>query len=289
MPYQKAINMLQKGGVMAECGPMRLIISASVGKVPQQEMGVRAAEESFRFLERVANLRGFLRKRLLGIPEDMDDSLAVKMVRSVIAIGDEDLTPMAAVAGTIGDAVADFLFDRGMTRVVVDNGGDVAVRLRGGEPVTVGIRTEITNQSPSYVIALDPAMISWGVATSGLGGRSLTRGVVSAATAIARSASFADAAATAIANASFVEDEHVIQCPAEEIDPDTDIAGINVTLKVGPLSEEKKSRALSHAIQKAEELFRKQIIFGAFVAVQGRIAMTDFFQERMVGPRHLNR
>ena len=281
--------MLQKGGVMAECGPMRLIISASVGKVPQQEMGVRAAEESFRFLERVANLRGFLRKRLLGIPEDMDDSLAVKMVRSVIAIGDEDLTPMAAVAGTIGDAVADFLFDRGMTRVVVDNGGDVAVRLRGGEPVTVGIRTEITNQSPSHVIALDPAMISWGVATSGLGGRSLTRGVVSAATAIARSASFADAAATAIANASFVEDEHVIQCPAEEIDPDTDIAGINVTLKVGPLSEEKKSRALSHAIQKAEELFRKQIIFGAFVAVQGRIAMTDFFQERMVGPRHLNR
>ena len=289
MPYQKAINMLQKGGVMAECGPMRLIISASVGKVPQQEMGVRAAEESFRYLERVANLRGFLRKRFSEIPGGMDDSLAVKMVRSVIAIGDEDLTPMAAVAGTIGDAVADFLFDRGMTRVVVDNGGDVAVRLRGGEPVTVGIRTEITNQSPSYVIALDPAMISWGVATSGLGGRSLTRGVVSAATAIARSASFADAAATAIANASFVEDEHVIQCPAEEIDPDTDIAGINVTLKVGPLSEEKKSRALSHAIQKAEELFRKQIIFGAFVAVQGRIAMTDFFQERMVGPRHLNR
>ena len=289
MPYQKAINVLQKGGVMAECGPMRLIISASVGKMPQQEMGVRAAEESFRYLERVANLRGFLGKRFSEIPGGMDDSLAVKMVRSVIAIGDEDLTPMAAVAGTIGDAVADFLFDRGMTRVVVDNGGDVAVRLRGGEPVTVGIRTEITNQSPSYVIALDPAMISWGVATSGLGGRSLTRGVVSAATAIARSASFADAAATAIANASFVEDEHVIQCPAEEIDPDTDIAGVNVTLKVGPLSEEKKSRALSYAIQKAEELFRKQIIFGAFVAVQGRIAMTDFFQERMVGPRHLNR
>ena len=209
MPYQKAINVLQDGAVMAEYGPMRLVISAFVGKVPQPEMGKRAAEESFKYLEQVARLRGLLRRRYTEIPENLEDSIAGKMIRSVLAVGDKDLTPMAAVAGTIADAVADFLFNRGMTRVVVDNGGDVAVRLLGDASVTVGIRQKVDKQEISNVIALDSKLPSWGVTTSGLGGRSLTRGVASAATVIAESASMADAAATAIANASFVEDEQV--------------------------------------------------------------------------------
>jgi ApbE superfamily uncharacterized protein (UPF0280 family) len=282
MPYQKAINILQGGAVIAECGPMRLVIKASVGKVPQPDMGVRAAEESFRYLEGVARLRGLLGKRFSEIPEDMDNPLAVKMVQSVLAIGNEDLTPLAAVAGTIGDAVADFLFNRGMTKVVVDNGGDVAVRLKGGEAVTVGIRSNIDNHDLSQVISLEPAISSWGVATSGLGGRSLTRGVASAATVIASSASIADAAATAIANASYVEDDHVIQRPAKEIDPNTDIPEFPVTVKVGPLSEEKKTMAISMALERAADLIRKEVILGAFVDVKGKVAMTDFFQERLV-------
>ncbi|OPX38031.1 MAG: hypothetical protein B1H12_03435 [Desulfobacteraceae bacterium 4484_190.2] len=267
---------------MAECGPMRLVISAFVGKMPQPEMGKRAAEESFKYLEQVAHLRDLLGRRYTEIPEDLEDSLAVKMIRSVLAIGDQDLTPMAAVAGTISDAVADFLVNRGMTRAVVDNGGDVAVRLVADASVTVGIRQKVDKQEISNVIALDSKLPSWGVTTSGLGGRSLTRGVASASTVVAGTASLADAAATAIANASFVEDEHVIQRLAEEIDPETDIAGLPVTVKVGPLSEETKAMAVSKAIGRAKELIEKDIIFGAYVAVQGKVAMTDFFKERLV-------
>ncbi len=274
--------MLQGGSVMAECGPMRLVISASVGKLPQPDMCVRAAQESFTYLERVALLRSLLRRRFSEIPDDMDDPLGVTMVQSVRTVGDEDLTPMAAVAGTIGDAVADYLFHRGMTKVIVNNGGDVAVRLLGGEPTTVGVRSEICKKDVSHVIALDSSNPSWGVATSGLGGRSLTRGVASATTVIARSASLADAAATAIANSSFVENDHVVQRFAEEIDPNTDISGLPVTLKVGPLSEEKKSIALSMAMKRAEELSRNRVILGAFVAVQGSVAMSDFFRERLI-------
>lgn len=281
MPYEKAIDVLQGGAVMAEYGPMRLVISAFVGKVPQPEMGKRAAEESFKYLEQVAHLRGLLRKRYTEIPENMGDSIASKMIRSVLALGDKDLTPMAAIAGTIGDAVADFLFNRGMTRVVVDNGGDVAVRLLGDASVTVGIRQKVDKQEISNVIALDSKLPSWGVTTSGLGGRSLTRGVASAATVISESASMADAAATAIANASFVEDEQVIQRLAEEMDPETDIAGLPVTAKVGPLSEETKAMAVSKAMERAEQLIEKDIILGAYVAVQGKIAMTRFFKERL--------
>ena len=111
MPYEKAINVLQGGAVMAECGPMRLVISAFVGKIHQPEMSMRAAKESFKYLEQVARLRGMLGQRFSELPDDLDDSLAIKMIRNILAVGDEDLTPMAAVAGTIGDAVADFLFN----------------------------------------------------------------------------------------------------------------------------------------------------------------------------------
>ena len=282
MSYEKTIKLLQGGHVMAECGPMRLVITAFVGKVPQPEMGMKAAEESILYLERIARLRHLLGRGVPNNPRDIDEPLAREMFRSVMSTGDKDLTPMAAVAGVIGDAVADYLYERGMTKVVVNNGGDVSVRLRGGEPVKVGIRPVAGEEAGSHVIQLDPDRPSWGIASSGLGGRSLTRGIASAVTIIAEKASIADAAATAIANASFIQDEHVIQRPAEEIDPDTDIPGIPVTVRVGPLSKEKKTRALSSAMEKTAELVQKQIIFGAFVAVDGEFSMTDFFRERLV-------
>jgi hypothetical protein len=261
---------------------MRLVISAGIGKVLQTKMALRAAEESFGFLERVARHRKYLGRQFLESREQIKDPLVLKMISSVLRIGDEDLTPMAAVAGTIADEVADFLFEHGMTKVLVDNGGDVAVRANREEPITVGIRPDVNDHTVSYVIGLDPDLHSHGVATSGLGGRSLTRGIASAATVVARTASLADAAATAVANASFLEDEQVWRCPAEELDPYTDIAGLDITVKVGPLSEEKKIRAVSQAIRRAEDLVRREVILGAFVAVQGVHGMTEYFRDRLV-------
>jgi hypothetical protein len=261
---------------------MRLVISASVGKVLQTKMALRAAEESFGFLERVARHRKSLGRHSPESIEGIKDPLVLKMIASVVRVGDEDLTPMAAVAGTIADEVADFLFEHGLTKVVVDNGGDVAIRADREDPITVGIRPDVNDQAISHVIGFDPRLHSHGVATSGLGGRSLTRGIASAATVIARTASLADAAATAVANASFLEDEQVWRRGAEELDPYTDIAGLNVTVKVGPLSDEKKSKALSQAIRRAEDLVRREVILGAFVAVQGKAEMTQYLRERLV-------
>jgi hypothetical protein len=261
---------------------MRLVISVSVGKVVQTNMALRAAEESFGFLERVAAHRNVLGRRFLEFREQIKDPLVLKMISSVMAIGDEDLTPMAAVAGTIADEVADFLFDRGMTKVLVDNGGDVAIRADREEPITVGVRPDVNDRALSHVIGLDPNLRSHGVATSGLGGRSLTRGIASAATVVAQTASLADAAATAVANASFLEDAEVLRRPAEELDPYTDIAGLDVTVKAGPLSEEMKNRALSQALRRAEDLVRREVILGAFVAVQGVHGMTQYFRDRLM-------
>jgi hypothetical protein len=261
---------------------MRLVISAGIGKVLQTETALRAAEESFGFLERVARHRKHLGRRFQEFKKEIQDPLVLKMISSVVMVGDDDLTPMAAVAGTLADEVADFLFERGMTKVMVDNGGDVAIRADREDPITVGIRPDVNDRRVSHVIGLDPGVRSHGVATSGLGGRSLTRGIASAATVVARTASLADAAATAIANATFLEAEQVLRCRAEDLDPYTDIPGLEVTVKVGPLPEDMKKMAVSKAIQRAEDLVRREVIFGAFVAVQGMHGMTKYFRDRVV-------
>jgi hypothetical protein len=197
-----------------------------------------------------------------------EEKLARVMIGSVSAVGDEDLTPLAAVAGTIADAVADWLFDRGTSRVIVDNGGDIAVRLADGETATVGIRPKISSPLISHLIELDSGSSNWGVTTSGIGGRSFTRGIASAVTVLAAKASVADAAATAVANACFVEDEAIIQSPAEQIDPGTDLLGLCVTTEVGSLIPEKALIALDAGRRKAEYLAQKDIIVGAFIAIE---------------------
>ena len=225
MSYEQSIALLDEETVLAECGPMRLAIRAWQNGRPQIALCRQAAEVSFTYLEAVAKHKTVLSDFAQNIRALPRNALAQRMVESVRAIGDMDLTPMAAVAGTIADAVADWLFGRGLTKVMVDNGGDIAIRLAAGETATVGIRPQINRFDISHIARLDDRRSSWGVTTSGLGGRSFTRGIASAVTVLAASASVADAAATAIANACFVKDKNIRQAPAEQIDPNTDLSG----------------------------------------------------------------
>ncbi|MBT4091003.1 MAG: hypothetical protein HOE30_21150 [Deltaproteobacteria bacterium] len=282
MSYQTNIQVLDKGQILAECGPMRLIIGAWQGQVPQRESCIQAAKHSFGLLEKVAEQRSFLSRYHQSVPENADDLLPMKMLRSVLAV-DHQLTPMAAVAGTIADGVADFLFNRGMTKVIVNNGGDISIRTGTDESVKVGIRPDLVDSPISHTIRVGDDRSSWGVATSGLEGRSLTAGVASAATIIAENASLADAAATSIANASFIKDDSVIQRPARELDEQTDIPGVYVTIRAGPFSEEKKDLALQGAMEKANKLIEHNLIFGAYVVVDEKVRMTDFVRHRLTG------
>ena len=280
MTYRTDIQWLDGGRILAECGPMRLVIEASVGRIPQKELCIRAAKEAFLLLERIARQRRLLSRRYPRVPDDLNDFLALKMIRSVLVV-DQELTPMAAVAGTIADGVAAFLFRRGMTRVIVNNGGDIAIRTGPGVSVNVGIRPDLTHSPIKDIVTLGDERSSWGVATSGLEGRSLTQGVASAVTIFAGSASLADAAATSVANASYVNDETVIQRRAEDLDENTDIPGIAVTIQAGPFTEEKKDLALSGAMKRAEALLKKRLIYGAYIVVDGKVMMTDFVRHRL--------
>jgi ApbE superfamily uncharacterized protein (UPF0280 family) len=275
MSYEYYIGVIDEESVLAECGPMRLIIQAWNKKQPQIKLARRAAEESISYLERIARCRPLLSRPILAIEDLPEDELALGMINSSRAIGDHDLTPMAAVAGTIADAVADWLYERGATKVIVDNGGDIAVRLAKGETVNVGVRPSIRFSTVSHVLRLDSRMQSWGVTTSGFGGRSFTRGIASAVTALAASASFADSASTAIANACFVENENIQQIPAELIDPSTDLSGVPVTVKVGHLPRAELLAAFEKALQRAEVLVARGVIFGALIGQDNLFSMTS--------------
>ena len=275
MTYEHYIGAIDEESVLVECGPMRLVIRAWRQNQPQLKLARQAADESISYLERIARCRSQLSRPIPQIEELPKDDLALGMVANANAIGDDDLTPLAAVAGTIADAVADWLFDQGTTRVIVENGGDIAIRLKAGETTTVGVRPQVNSRQISHVIRLEGSQATWGVATSGVGGRSLSRGIASAVTVVAANASAADAAATAIGNACFVEDCGIIQLPAESLDPNTDLAGLSVTTKVGELLPEKVAKAIESARQKSELLAQRRIILGAFMALQNVFAISD--------------
>jgi len=275
MSYEYYIGVIDEESVSVECGPMRLVIRAWNKDQPQIKLVRQAAEKSITFLERIARCKPLLSRPGPEIEELPQDELALRMIASASTIGDEDLTAMAAVAGTIADAVADWLFDRGTTSVIVENGGDIAIRLAEGETASVGIRPQVESSHISHVIRLEGSQATWGVTTSGMGGRSFTRGIASAVTVLATNASMADAAATAIGNACFVEDEGIVQLPAECLDSNTDLAGLSVTTKVGELLPGKILQAIESARQKAELLSQRKLILGAFIALQNVFAISD--------------
>jgi hypothetical protein len=256
-----------------------MFIEGYAAGLSQPEACRRAAQEAIKFLEQIAEHRAEIQAPGLKLPEPPKSLLIHEMWQAVCLVGDEDLTPMAAVAGTIADATADFLASEGLTKVVVNNGGDVALRLMSGETVTVGIRPEVNGTDVTRRALITSEMNIRGICTSGLGGRSFTRGVASAATVFASRASLADAAATAVANATYIVSPAVRRCPADSIDPNTDLRGVEITSEVGELTPDEIDTALKQGIERADQLVKRSLIAGACVAVKGHMRCIGAFDE----------
>ncbi len=283
MSDRRVIPLPGGRALLAENGPMRMVIQAWEGKVPRLDLATEAADYAFECLARVARHLAVLKRRPGPIDGLPPEPLAREMIASVRAVGDADLTPLAAVAGTLADAVADRLFGQGLSRVIVDNGGDIAIRLAAGETTRVGLRPEIAHPEISHVLTLDGRHSTWGVATSGLGGRSFTCGIASAVTAVARSASLADAAATAVANACLAAGADVLRVPAAKLDPNTDIPDLLVTVAIGDLTGAQRAEALSNALQMAEGLTQRGVIRGVLAAVGKQVGWTADLPGRVAG------
>lgn len=252
-------------------GPIQATVSAfRAGEPLHQEV-----EEACKYAaEQLKELADYLSLAKLP-PESIKEvknlpDILLKMMDAVKKCGDPTLTSMAAVAGTFADNIADFIVAKGGTKVMVSNGGDLAIRLKAGESTKVGIVSDIREKSFSHVIKVTSESEIRGIATSGFGGRSMTKGIASAAVAFGRNCREADAAATLLGNHCFSPDLAIRQVLAKDLDRDTDIPGQMVTLSVGDLNSGTPGKALMRSLDKAKELMARQAIIGAAVFVRGQ-------------------
>jgi len=132
-----------------------------------------------------------------------DAPLIVRMMASAGQMA--DVGPMAAVAGTIAELVGRDL-SRNSPEVIVENGGDIFLRLR--EKKRVGLYAGDSPFSDKIAIEIEPGETPLGICTSsGLVGHSLSFGNSDAVTVLSRYTSLADAAATRIANTIKAEED----------------------------------------------------------------------------------
>jgi uncharacterized protein len=126
-----------------------------------------------------------------------DAPLIVKMMAR--AARKAEVGPMAAVAGTISQLSMGFLLKEGARNVIVDNGGDVA--LKTNKNVTIGLYAGESSLSGHIGFRINYKKTPMGVCTSsGTVGHSISFGRADSVTVFADEASVADALATAIAN-----------------------------------------------------------------------------------------
>ena len=165
---------------------------------PYIPVAKRAIESCRRDLERFIRRDPFFASTLdeYHCPKNAPD-IAVRMADAGSAVG---IGPMSAVAGTIAAITVEAMVDAGATYAILDNGGDIA--LVNDETVIVGIYTGRAD-NVSIGLEIEPRESILGICTSsGRIGHSISFGNADAVTILSDDVSLADAAATAVGNAT---------------------------------------------------------------------------------------
>jgi uncharacterized protein len=179
------------------------------------------------------------------------------------------------VAGSVAEEILGaMLAVARLERAYVNNGGDIALHLAGGEQFTVGLMDRPDRHGLMRAIDIDAADPARGIATSGRHGRSFSLGIADAVTVLAKTASRADAAATIIANAVDLPGHPaIIRCPANALQPDSDLGTRLVTRDVGALGEDEVDAALRAGVSRAQQLLAAGLIEGAALRLLGETAV----------------
>ena len=192
------------------------------------------------------------------------------------------ITPMAAVAGSVAQEVLQALAMPGVDRAYVNNGGDIALHLQGGEwriGVVSQLAQALATDAASELVTDGHFVISAempvrGVATSGWGGRSFSFGVADSVTVLAATAAQADVAATLIANAGNVQHPSIQRRPANSLRDDTDLGERMVTVDVPRLPPALIQDALQLGLDCARGLQVRGQLHAAYLCCQGQVAVT---------------
>lgn len=199
-------------------------------------------------------------------PQFPEGPIARAMAEATAPFAPAFITPMAAVAGAVADAVLTAMAEApGLTKAHVNNGGDIAFHLSPGESLAAAI----AGAPAGLTLTADQPFR--GLATSGWRGRSHSLGIADAVTVIARTAAEADAAATMIANAVDLPGHTAIRRrPAQELAPDSDLGARLVTVYVGRLSAEESAEALDRGLATARTCHARGLIGAALLSLNGQ-------------------
>lgn len=271
------VAWLPGGRLHLHQGPIDLILRA-------EGPGADAAHD--RAVARFDGLLGELVAELPALrsaePLALRGPVARAMARAVAPHRPAFVTPMAAVAGAVADAVlAAMLQGDGITRAHVNNGGDIALHLAPGQEFCVAIASR--PGLPDRITLRGGDGIG-GIATSGWRGRSQSLGIADAVTVLASTAAGADAAATMVANAVDLPGHPAIaRRPAHEVKCDSDLGDLPVTTGVGPLSPALVSRALDRGLAHADALVARGVIAGAALFLHPDLRLTG-----VIAPEHVH-
>ena len=262
-------------------GPIDLVIEA-FGVPSDVEAAYRQAWCRFEtILDELVGELPALRSPVASSDSEVEGAVARRMHGACTPHSAVYVTPMAAVAGAVADAVlAAMVADRTLDKAYVNNGGDIALFLAPGQSFTSGIVTLGEETAFDNVSRIDAASPVRGIATSGWRGRSFSLGIADSVTVLARGAAEADVAATLIANAVDAEDPAIERAPATALSPDSDLGERPATVSVGALSPAKIAQALDRGVAVADDMLRRGLILDALIALQGR--------SRVVGRSRLN-
>jgi uncharacterized protein len=193
------------------------------------------------------------------------------------------ITPMAAVAGAVAEEILGAMLDAArLTRAYVNNGGDIALHLTSGEHFSIGLLDRPDRHGLMRTAVIHPDNPTRGIATSGRHGRSFSLGIADAVTVLARTAAQADAAATIIANAVDLPGHRaILRCPAQDLQPDSDLGARLVTREVGKLSDREIAAALDAGAASARAVLAAGLIEGAALRLQGETVVVGTKAIRM--------
>jgi len=266
------IRMLPDGRrVHLHDGPIDLVIEAN-GEPWAVSAAYEAAERRFvSILDELCNELPLLRSRARENSERPRGMVAQRMFAAIEPYCKLCfITPMAAVAGSVAEAILESMVGAAsLDRAYVNNGGDIALHLAKHQSYKIGMveRPERPSLFGSLEItAEDPVR---GIATSGWRGRSFSLGIADAVTVLADSAPAADAAATVIANAVDLPNHPgVTRIPARNISPDSDLGDLLVTRGVEQLSQLEVDTAVENGILVAIALRERGLINSAALCLQ---------------------
>lgn len=254
-------------------GPIDLVLEAFG---PPGEVAACHEQAWARFRTVLGELVGELAALRTGISArpTVRTTVARRMVAACAPHGDLFVTPMAAVAGAVADEVlAAGTAGRNLSRVYVNNGGDIAIHLAPGERFRTGLVTLGERPAAGGVAEIGSDDRIGGIATSGWRGRSLSLGIADSVTVLATCAADADVAATLIANAVNVDSPAIVRIPARELDPDSDLGDRAVTADVGDLTIPEIEAALGAGRKAAQSMVDRGLIEAASLTLSERIAI----------------